>query len=414
MKYKRYISLIITFIMCLSITACRAGNSAGRSIDKEKLNEEVLKGNNKFTFNLFKELSKEDNGENLFISPISILTALTMTYNGADNNTKTEMGRVLGYEGIDINEVNNTYKELMNYIENIDKRVEINMGNSIWIKEGENIEENFISINKEVFKATVSELDFTKEGTTDTINNWISKETDGNIKDMLKGPIDKNVIMYLINAIYFNGDWEEPFNEKLTFQGEFTTSKGEKLLCDFMQKKGEEDKTYYGEGNNFQAIKLPYGSGKVVMYVVLPNEKISIDSFIEGLNEENWQDIKESIDVNNKQSINVYLPKFQMEYGVKELNQVLMNLGMEEAFDERADFSKIRKEICIDKVLHKAKIEVDEKGTTAAAATIVSMKECAAIENSTEFRANRPFLFTIVDEESDIILFMGKAETIKK
>ncbi len=416
MKLKKIISLMLIAIIATSLIGCEKFSSKNKEeISAKEVDKEVVEGNNKFAFNIFKEISKDENNKNVFISPLSISMALTMTYNGAKENTKAEMNKVLGYEGMSDDKINNSYKILHSYLENIDENVKLNLSNSIWIREGQNINKEFININKDIFGAKVDNLDFSKSSSVDKINNWIEKSTNNMIKDMLKGPIDGDVIMYLINAIYFKGQWQEPFDTNNNIIGKFTNSKGEKSEIDFMRKVAADDKTFYGEKDDFKAIKMPYDSGKVSMYAVLPKEGLNIDNFINNLDMNKWNSIKESIG-KEQEAVNVSFPKFEIEYGAKELKEPLAALGMKDIFSDRANLSGIREGICVSSVLHQGKIEVNEKGSEAAAATIVEVRETAMpiIDDPKEFIADRPFVFIIEDEESGTILFMGKLEEVKK
>jgi len=415
MRFKKIISVILVAIISISLIGCeKFSNKDNEQISAKEVDKEVVEGNNKFAFNVFKEISKDESNKNVFISPLSISMALTMTYNGARENTKAEMNKVLGYEGMDDDKINNDYKILHSYLENLDKNIKVNISNSIWIREGEDINKEFININKDIFGAKVDNLDFTKPSSVDKINNWIEKSTNKMIKDMLKGPIDGNVIMYLINAIYFKGQWQDPFDKNNNITEEFTNSKGEKSKVDFMRKIAASDKTFYGEKDDFQAIKMPYDSGKVSMYAVLPKEGLDIDSFINTLDMDKWNSIKKSIG-KEKEAVNVSFPKFQIEYGAKELKEPLIALGMKDIFSDAANLSGIREGIYVSSVLHQGKIEVNEKGSEAAAVTIVEVRETAMpiIDETKEFIANRPFVFIIEDEESGTILFMGKLEEVK-
>ncbi len=407
------VAIILIAMISISLAGC--GFSNNKQVLADKVDKELVEGNNKFAFNIFKEISKDDKEKNVFISPLSISMALTMTYNGAKDNTKEEMSKVLGYDGMLDDEINDNYKTLTSYLGNIDKNIKLNIGNSIWIREGLDINKEFININKDTFGAKVDNLDFSKASSVDKINKWIGKSTNNMIKDMLKGPIPDNIIMYLINAIYFKGNWQEPFDKNNNVTEEFTNSKGEKSQVDFMRKLVDSDKTFYGEKDDSKVIKMPYAGGKISMYAVLPKEGLGIDSFGNGLDLDKWKSIKASIG-KEKEDVNVSFPKFQIEYGAKELKESLVALGMKDAFSEAAaNFEGIREEICISSVLHQAKIEVNEKGSEASAATIVEVKETAMQirDDHKEFIANRPFVFIIEDEESGIILFMGKLEEVK-
>lgn len=374
--------------------------------DEGKISGEVVDGNSRFAFDIFKQLDKEDGTENIFISPLSISTALTMTYQGADTTTKEDMAQVLGYAGIEDGELNESYQNLIRYLGQVDQKVELNMGNSLWVREGESIKEDFLATNKEFFDASVTSLDFSKKNAADQINQWISDATKEKIKKMIEPPIAPDVVMYLINAIYFKGDWTEQFDKKLTSLTQFYLEDGSESEVMMMSKHG---KVEYGQGDNYQIVRLPYGAGKIAMYCILPQEDLSINKFIEELDLEEWQEIKENI--REIDEFNLKLPRFKMEYGIKELNDSLTALGMGRAFADTADFSRIRNDVYISGVFHKAVIEVNEEGSEAAAATVVEVKETISMD-PLEFIADRPFVFMIQDDETGTILFMGKVKQV--
>ncbi len=365
------------------------------------IDPEFITSNTVFAFNLFKKLNSEDANKNIFISPLSISTALTMTYNGAGSTTAEAMAKALGYTGMELSDINSNYKNLLVYLNNVDPKVTLNISNSIWFRKGEIIKEEFLQRNKEIFKAYIEQLDFSEPGAADVINNWIKESTQGKIDKMVDSPIPKDVVMYLINAIYFKGDWTVQFDKNQTFAGSFYTEDGKKHEVQMMKRKGEAE---YGEIDGAKAIKLPYGSGKFSMYCILPPGRTSIKSYIEELNAEKWEKLKKS--VGKKSDVIINLPRFKMEYGVKKLNDCLISLGMEEAFSSNADFSGIEDNIFISRVLHKAVIEVNEEGSEAAAATVVEMTKAALLE-PVEFIADRPFIFIIADEVTGTLIFMG-------
>ena len=395
--------VLVLFLSLTVLTGCTPGGFTGsQKVDLDKLSAEVIEGNTEFAFDIFRELNGEDREENIFISPLSISTALTMTYQGAGGTTREGMAEALNYKGIELQSLNDTYQHLLRYLAGVDKDIELKMGNSIWIKEGEDIQPDFLEVNKDVFRAEVAELDFSKEEAADTINGWIEKATEGKIEKMLEGEIPSNVIMYLINAIYFKGEWTDQFDKNNTFPTEFRTGTGEKQPVMMMSKQGNAE---YGEGEDYQAVKLPYGNEKTAMYVILPRPGVEINSFIDNMDPAKWEKIRSSIRA--ERDVIVQLPRFKMEYGIKLLNDSLSKLGMAEAFTDRADFSGIRNGIFINRVLHKAVIEVNEEGSEAAAATVVEMIEAAAME-PLKFIADRPFVILIAEEETGSVLFMGK------
>jgi len=408
---KKSVLLGITIILVFALIGCSMlpTGDAAHEYDPDKVSEQFIEGNNRFAWDILRELNHEDKGENVFISPISISTALSMTYQGAQGNTKDEMGKVLGYGDMDDETLRESYREFLKYLVAMDPEIDLNIANSIWYREGEAIEEEFLEVNREVFDALVEELDFSDEEAADIINAWIEDATEGKIEEMLEGPIPGNVIMYLINAIYFKGDWTVPFEEEQSFDAIFNASSGEQQEITMMRRNGSVE---YGEGEDYQSVRLPYGEEKnTAMYVILPkDEERDINEFLGTMDEEKWQDIRGS--VSSSDDVELQIPRFEMEYGIKSLKNALIRLGMEEAFDMYANFDGIRPGIFIEDVLHKAVIEVNEQGSEAAAATVVVVDESAAMDPPS-FIADRPFLFVIANEEADSILFMGKVQSLE-
>lgn len=397
---KRAIVIILSIILITStFTGCEEAEAI---YDESKVSEDVIAANGEFAFNIFKTLNNEDSEESIFISPLSISTALTMTYNGAETTTKDIMSQSLGYNDTEREVINQSYNSLLSYLQNADKKVDLNIANSIWIREGKSVKEDFLSNNENNFNAEIETLDFSKSSAADTINQWISDATNEKIDKMLESPIRPDVIMYLINAIYFKGEWSEQFDSDDTRDEPFTTMEGEEQTISMMSRKGDIE---YVKGEDYKAVRLPYGNEKTSMYCVLPDEGISINDYIDAMTFETWKNIRDN--VSEVEDVQLKLPKFELEYGIKNLNDTLISLGMGEAFTDRADFSGIMEGIYISRVLHKAVIEVNEEGSEAAAATVVEMTEAAAMEPIT-FIADRPFVFIIADDSSETILFMGK------
>jgi len=399
---KLFSAIVLLVLAVFSFTGCSGDTSGTVSEKPGKIHQPVVSANNRFAWDVFKQLNNEDTGENIFISPLSISSALSMTYQGARGSTRDAMAQALNYEGIDTEILNESYKNLLRYLNRVDNQVTLDINNSIWIREGEKVEQEFIRVNNEVFDAAVEELDFSQAEAAERINRWIDNSTKGKITQMIKPPIPANVVMYLINAIYFKGEWSEQFDKKLTFNTSFHAGTGEIRDVMMMSKKGPVE---YGQGNDFKVVRLPYGSGKTAMYLVLPAGEASVNDFINGMDADKWQAIKASI--SKQDDVLLQVPRFKMEYGIKKLNDSLSALGMAEAFNENADFSGIRPGIFISRVLHKAVIEVNEAGSEAAGATVVDMTEAAAV-NPVTFIADRPFMFVIEETETGTLLFMGK------
>lgn len=397
--------MIIASLLVVSLVGCSISSNRSNgnyAYDGDKIDARFLEGNQRFTFDIFKELNREDQNQSIFISPFSISTALSMTYQGAGGATKEGMAEALNYIGIEMETLNDSYRKLLAYLENIDDQVQLNISNSIWAREGGGFNEDFLDVNKDVFDAYVTELDFSRADAADIINTWIEDATEGKIDKMLQPPIPGNVVMYLINAIYFKGEWTEKFDENRSFEGSFHTEEGQIRDITMMSRN---ETTEYGEGDGFKVVRLPYGNGKTAMYSILPDENTSINDFIEAMDADKWREIRESI--SEEEDVVLRIPRFKIEYGIKTLTDSLIQLGMGEAFNEKADFSNIRPGIFIEDVLHKAVIDVNEEGSEAAAATVVIMAESAVMDPTT-FIADRPFLFIIADDASDTILFIGK------
>lgn len=413
---KRRFCLPLAFIAAVSLLAgCTAGPAQSgqtnpvlnQSFDQHKIIREAVEGNSRFAFESFKQLDKEDREQNILISPLSISTALAMTYQGAGTTTKEAMAGVLGYTGIEDAQLKESYRNLIPYLNGLDDKVELNISNSLWVREGEEIKQDFLTANKDSFKASVTPLDFSKANAPDQINQWVSEATNKKIDKIISSPLPSDTIMYLINAIYFKGDWAEQFDSKNTAKAQFRAGNGSTNEVMMMSRTG---KVEYGKGDDFQAVRLPYGSGKAAMYCILPEKDQTINDFIATLDTGRWKGIKESIRERNE--VNLQLPRFKLEYGIKNLNDSLTALGMGEAFTDKADFSGIGDNVCISRVLHKAVIEVNEEGSEAAAATAVEMKRTSAGE-PLAFIADRPFLFVIADDQTGTILFMGKVYEVK-
>lgn len=409
---KRLVLLVISvFILAILMTACnrQAANKADvqRKYDLEKIDLSVTGGNQKFAFDIFKSLNEEDFEESIFISPLSISQALTMAYNGAESTTKKAMEETLGLSGLDQAIVNESFSNLTNYLEQIDNKIELNIGNSVWIRDGEDINDEFIQVNKDNFNAEVKSLNFSDNNTADIINNWIDKATKGKITKMIEPPIKDEVLMYLINAIYFKGEWSDQFNPEYTYRDGFNTLDGGIQTVNMMRKTNGPVE-YIGI-EEYKAVRLPYGNGKTSMYIILPSEGTDINDFVSNMTIEKWNGIKKT--VTKREDIVFRLPRFKLEYGIKSLKDSLISLGMEEAFSNYADFTGIREKVAISDVLHKALIEVNEEGSEAVAVTVVEKKETEAVEPTT-FIVNRPFMFIINDDVMDTILFMGKVLSI--
>jgi len=384
-------------------------NSAYAASDEKaySVDATLVSANTKFAFSLFRELITEDTNKNIFISPLSISMALAMTYNGAEGTTKDAMAKTLNFGNMTLEEINQEYSSLIESLENVDQLVELLIGNSVWMKKEFEpiVKPSFLQRVGTSYGGETFTRDFGNPQTVSEINGWADKNTKGKIKEIIK-EVSSEMVMFLINAIYFKGEWITRFDEALTQPQDFFLPDGSTVKVDMMSTSGNF--SYYS-GEDCQVARLPYGRDKVAMYVFLPNADVSLDSFIASLNQTTHDEYVSRLQP--EQDLVVKLPKFEVEYGVKRLNSVLKKLGMETAFEpHEANFSGIAStplgNLYISYVDHKAIVEVNEKGTEAAAVTIVGVG-IESIGEPRSFVVNRPFFFEIRDDRSGSILFMG-------
>lgn len=366
----------------------------------------VVSANTKFAFNLFGELVAEELDRNIFISPLSISLALAMTYNGAEGTTKDAMAETLNFGNMSLDEINHAYSNLIESLENADQAVKLLFGNSVWMKKEFEplVKPSFTDRITTWYNGETFTRDFGNRQTVSEINGWVDKRTQGTIKEIIQ-EIDPMLVMLLINAIYFKGEWMVEFDEAATHKQDFFLPEGTAVQVDMMSTSGNF--SYYS-GENCQVARLPYGRDKIAMYVFLPNEGISLDSFVANLNQTTHDEYISKLQPIG--SLTIKLPKFKVEYGVRRLNSVLKKLGMQIAFEPcEADFSGIAstapENLYISYVDHKAIVEVNEKGTEAAAVTSVGIK---ITSRPPSFVINRPFFFEIRDDRSGSTLFMGR------
>jgi len=366
----------------------------------------LVSANTKFGLKLFAEVAKQGAGKNLFISPASVGLALAMTYIGAVGETKDAMARALETQGMSHAELNQAYAQLRAALESADPKVQLNIANSLWAKKGITFNPDFIQRNKQFYAAEVTTLDFGDPGAPATINSWVADKTKGKI-DKIVDNIDPQSILFLINAIYFNGKWAAEFDKAKTKDEVFTTAAGQQKRHPMMHQSG---KYRYYEDKEFQAVSLPYGAGRVSMYIFLPAKGTSLAGFQKNLTAANWEAWMSGF-VETKGEIAV--PRFKVEYEIG-LNDTLKALGMGIAFDpDRANFSGIGQtsgNIFISRVKHKTFAEVNEEGTEAAAVTSVEMSVTSAMRQPPKtFRmiVDHPFFCAIRDNRTGTVLFVG-------
>ncbi len=354
-----------------------------------------------FGVNLYRELVGEKPDENIFISPASVGFALAMTMNGAAGGTLEAMANTLGRSGVGIEEANTVDSTLIARMNDTMKAVELSVANSLWARRDVAFRKEFLRRNERRYGADVRAL-----STASALNDWVAEKTNDKITEIVD-EIDPETILYLINAIYFKGTWTKEFDKSLTREEPFHLADGATIPRSMMRQSGTYD---YLDGEGFQAVRLPYGDGRIGMYVFLPADSSSLERFHAGLTGEKLSSLMTRF---SPREGRIGLPRFKIEYSAT-LNRSLSALGMAVAFDGgRADFTRMIESplanACIDLVLHKTFIEVNEEGTEAAAVTAVVMKLTSVSEGPRPFEmiVDRPFFFAVVDGETGLVLFMG-------
>ena len=372
------------------------------------IDSSVVTANTKFGFNLFDEIRKTEQDKNIFISPLSISTALAMTLNGASGETEQTMTNTLQLQGLGSEAINTGYAGLRQILLTSDPKVTLAIANSLWARQGFSFKPDFLQRNTQFFGAEISTLDFDAPSASQTINQWVDTNTNGKIKKIVDDEIDPSKVLFLINAIYFKGTWQREFNPLRTRDDTFYLSSGDEKQVPMMTQNHWYP---YYKGEEFQAISLAYGDGQMRMYIFLPDPESDLNIFLENLNAENWENWMPQF---RTQDVSLVMPKFKLEYR-KTLNNTLKVLGMDIAFDPAlADFSRMApleisgQNLYIGEVIHKTFVEVNEEGTEAAAVTSVGVIETSAVSPPPiPFIVDRPFFFAIHDNETKTILFMG-------
>jgi serpin B len=357
---------------------------------------------NQFGLDLFHQLRREKPSDNIFISPLSIAMALQMTYNGAAGKTADAMARTLKLTGTALPQANQAASELLQKLRSSDPKVEFLIANSLWARSGVRFNEDFLASNRKYFGAEIASLDFGSPQALSRINGWVDANTKGKIPRIIER-IDAQTVMFLINAVYFKGRWQTEFDRRLTANTPFHIAASRQKQVAMMARSGSFQ---YLRGERFQAIGLPYGNGSVSLYVFLPDAGLSINDFLSRVNDQTWNQWMSAF---RRAHGDVKIPRFKMEYG-RDLKDSLKALGMGIAFDNgKADFSGMRRErdLFIQQVTHKSLVEVNEEGTTAAAATSIAIGVTSVMVPSFTFVADRPFLMAIRDQTTGVILFLG-------
>ena len=400
-------TIIVNMISCVNVKAddlmkdISANNVNGKPID-----DFFIESMANFSVELFKKTIADK--ENSLISPLSVMLALAMTANGADNETLSQMEKLLGGE-IPLTELN---EYLYSYVKSLpnEEKSKLNIANSIWFRDDKDrlqVKNDFLQTNADYYNAAAYKSAFDNQTIKD-INNWVKSNTDGTI-DKIIDEIDPYAVMYLINAVVFDAEWENVYYGNYVRKNDFTNINGIKQNVDFMNSS---EYGYIDDGKATGFIK-DYHKNNYNFVALLPNEDIAIEEYIQSLT---GTELREKIQNAEKIEVKTYMPKFEYEYEIS-MNEALKILGIPDAFDEnKADFNKMATSsvgnIYIAEVLHKTYISVDETGTKAGAITIEQpQNEDADIEIKT-VRLDRPFIYAIIDNATNLPVFIGTVMTI--
>lgn len=408
--------LLMTAVLLLNFSGCgttvKAADLmegiAANEVEGKTADEAFLNNQMELYLKLFKSSALTTKDKNTLVSPLSIQLALAMTANGANGETKAQMEKLLGGE-IKLEQLNEYLHTYVNSLPSTEQS-KMEIANSIWFRDDENrlkVEKDFLQTNADYYGADAFKAPF-DDTTLNDINNWVSDNTDGMIDKIIDG-IDPSTVMYLINAITFDAEWQEIYTEHSVYDGEFTNINGEKQSVEMMHS---EESRYLSDGKATGFLKN-YNGAKYSFAALLPNEGVDLYDYIGSLSAES---LKNTLSNPKYYGVVATMPKFSYEYELK-MNSVLGGLGMTDAFsDDKADFVRLGRSswgnIYVGEVLHKTFISVDEKGTKAGAVTKIEMKdECAMIDQKT-VTLDRPFVYMIIDNGTNLPIFMGTVTEI--
>lgn len=414
MKKQIYSALIMSLITANTMMSCKTSNKSNDKQTNTVINNSQIDSNyliisdeqrkafdscNQFAINIFKTQMGMDSK---VISPLSISYVMNILANGAEDNTLSSIQTALCQQGLSLNDINEAYKILLNYSKE-EQNVKIKIANSIVANKNIKLKNDYSKAMSSLYEADVKSLDFCSPTSVEIINKWCDKQTDGMIPNIISqlNPTDMAV---MLNAIYFNGTWAKSFTKNDTkterFQGYTRDIKQVKMMH-------QENNFMYTKNDKFAAVTLPYKGGNYSMTILLPNRGISIEDMMNKLNAANFKELKNNM---NNNIVDLKLPRFSVLSDFK-LKNVLSSIGAKEAFSSTANFSKISdSEFFISEVLHKAKIEVTEEGTKAAAVTaaIMTMSALPQQEMKVSFHADRPFVYVITENTTGAIYFIGQ------
>lgn len=387
-------------------------SQVGTQVDEEVIGK-VVQAHNRLGMVLFSTINKSGE-ENVFLSPTSIALALSMAYNGADGTTLAAMREAMQWGELSDDQINAASLALLHLLDEAssdeteigDAGIRMNIANSLWHRLEFAPGEKYLQDVRRFYRALVEGLDFNAAQSVKTINAWVSDATQGLIPTVVDR-LDADLLMLLINAVYFKGDWTHPFDTRQTREMPFHLTPQSTRPVPMMHHSGTID---YYEDEGMQAIRLPYGQDeRLAMYVYLPKAGLDFDSFVQQIT---YDTLEDTFDQFTPKYGEVNLPRMDIAYKVR-LNDALTALGMGIAFNGgQADFGRMRSDegpgnLYLGDVIHQSVLKVDEEGTEAAAVTSIEVRVTSMPVYAFRFRADRPFVIAIRDDETGALLFVG-------
>lgn len=392
------------FLMSIILMGCKSQNQNNSTTEiTPETSENMLQSQNNFSFELFKQALKTDTDQkNLLLSPQSIYMDFAMLYNAAEGETKKAMQNAFYLGNNSAKILNQSQFELLKILPKSDTSVVISMANAIWHTKDLTPKKSFLEVNKKFYHAKIEAADFKNSQTISDINQWVNSNTNGKIPTIIDN-IAPGEVLFLLNAVYFKGNWKDDFDANQTQDLVFYTNSEEKKVP-FMFK---DKRMNYFKNESLQLVELPYGNGNFSMMVLLPTKEKSVEELVEKLN---FITFSEWISEMNSTSLKLYLPKWESSYEAHHLKENLTAMGMGIAFENNADFSGLfdKESTKISQIKHKTYIKTDEEGTEAAGATSIGMATTSMpMPSQEEMKADRPFVYLIVEKTSNTVLFIG-------
>lgn len=412
MKIPKILVSCAVAVIALNSTSCTnpVGPTPSAQVRVLSANEQkVAEANGLFALRMFQQSSRIEGNKNMFISPLSYMQALTMTANGAASATRDSMLKALQISGVPMQDINDGSRTLTEYLLGLDRNIEFRIANGIWHNQQFTVEQPFLTAVRQAFGAEVRGMAFGSADVKGDINRWVEQQTNNRIKDLIQSDFSANDLMCLVNAVYFNAVWKAQFNTADTKDEPFKREDGSTLTCKMMNLTKPTDVRVASLGNA-RLVELPYSNGQFTMTILLPNDGERLSRVIANLTPTAFD---QALQTMSSTATLIALPKFSMQTRYEELRtspRELHALGMGLMFSDNADFSAMYRpplRAAVSFVIHQTFLQVDERGTEAAAATAVGIRLTSLPAQPDIIRFDRPFAFFIREKSSNVILFAG-------